>query len=397
MTVTSRRSTTHRRWRAALGAGLGAAALFGSLLVAGPAQAAGTQTLLALGDSISRGAGTCNGTGDCVASNWSTGTNPAVDSIAARLEASSSTTSLTTVNAARSGSFIGGVGAKIDEAVAAGAEPDYVTLLIGGNDLCQTYDMTSVAGFTSSAKGVMSKIASAWPDATVLVGSVPNIAAEWNTVKATKGAVIWQAADLCGKFRGVNEAGVQQTGTQYTALLAEAASRATAYNRALSDACAATTNDCRWDGGALSRMAVPASAVSTVDYFHPSVSGQATIARTTWEAWGLSGDSGGTPTPTPTPGADTTAPSVVITSPTTGTTVGSSVTFVASSTDDVATTRVSFWSGSTRLGDATRASNGTWRLTVSTSAYPSGTFSITARAFDAAGNEGRSTAISIRH
>lgn len=137
-------------------------------------------------------------------------------------------------------------------------------------------------------------------------------------------------------------------------------------------------------------MTTPLSDISTVDYFHPSVSRQAKIAATTWSAWGL--PLGGT---TPPPTTDTTAPTVRITSPATGTTVGSSVTFVAASSDNVATTRVSFWSGSTKLGDATKATDGSWRLTVATSSYPAGTYSITARAFDAAGNEGRSAAISI--
>ncbi|WP_146086113.1 MULTISPECIES: Ig-like domain-containing protein [unclassified Rathayibacter] len=191
------------------------------------------------------------------------------------------------------------------------------------------------------------------------------------------------------------------TGTAYSASVAEAAARASAYNSALLSACDAAANDCIWDGGAITRMSVPLSTIATdVDYFHPNVSGQAKIAATTWNAWGLP-LGGTTPTPTPTstptstPAVDTIAPSVRITSPATGTTVGSSVTFVASATDNVGTTRVSFWSGSTRLGDATRATDGSWRLTVSTSAYPAGRYSITARALDAAGNEGRSAAVSI--
>ncbi|PPI27129.1 Ig-like domain-containing protein [Rathayibacter sp. AY1B5] len=202
------------------------------------------------------------------------------------------------------------------------------------------------------------------------------------------------------RIRGDKD-GNQLTGTAYSASVAEAAARASAYNSALLSACDAAANDCIWDGGAITRMSVPLSTIATdVDYFHPNVSGQAKIAATTWNAWGLPlGGTTPTPkptsTPTSTPAVDTIAPSVRITSPATGTTVGSSVTFVASATDNVGTTRVSFWSGSTRLGDATRATDGSWRLTVSTSAYPAGRYSITARALDAAGNEGRSAAVSI--
>ncbi|MCI9857116.1 GDSL-type esterase/lipase family protein [Microbacterium proteolyticum] len=415
MKINSQRSTVHRRWRGALGAGVGAVALLAGLLTAAPSQAAGTQSLLALGDSITRGNASCGYARDCVPNNWATGTNTAVNSIAARLRASDPSTTVTTDNYAKSGLLITGVAARIDAAIAAGVDPDIVTLLIGGNDLCNpdngvkddTYTMTTVPGFTSAATGIMNKIAAAWPQATVLVASVPNVASEWNNVKSTDGAAIWASRGFCRTTRGVDANGNQLTGTAYTNSVAAAAARATDYNSALASACAAAANDCVWDGGAVSRMPIPLSDLNTdVDYFHPNATGQAKIAATTWNAWGLpltgtaptptpTPTRTPTPTPTPTSSPDTVAPSVRITSPATGTTAGASVTFIASATDNVAVTRVSFWSGSTKLGDATKASDGSWRLTVSTSAYPAGTYSITARASDAAGNEGRSTAITI--
>jgi hypothetical protein len=93
---------------------------------------------------------------------------------------------------------------------------------------------------------------------------------------------------------------------------------------------------------------------------------------------------------------DTTAPNVSITSPTTGATVGNSVTLTATATDNVAVTGVSFWSGTTKLGDAVKQTNGTWRLVASTTAYPNGTYPITAKAEDAAGNTKTSTAINVK-
>ncbi|PPH52219.1 hypothetical protein C5C67_10285 [Rathayibacter sp. AY1E1] len=175
----------------------------------------------------------------------------------------------------------------------------------------------------------------------------------------------------------------------------------------------AAANDCVWDGGALTAAPISLDQLSTdVDYFHPNVAGQAMIAEELWTAWGLGDEPAPTPTPTPTsaptaapapaptgspaPSRDTTAPKTVITAPTSGSTVRGSVTLVATAKDDVGTTKLSFWSGATRLGDATRASDGTWRLTVSASSYPAGRYAIVAHASDAAGNRGRSASITLK-
>lgn len=53
--------------------------------------------------------------------------------------------------------------------------------------------------------------------------------------------------------------------------------RVNEYDQALSEACAATVK-CRFDGFAVANYAFVKSDVSTRDYFHPSLSGQATLA-----------------------------------------------------------------------------------------------------------------------
>jgi len=58
--------------------------------------------------------------------------------------------------------------------------------------------------------------------------------------------------------------------------------RVNEFNQALADACAATAR-CRYDGGAVANYAFTKSDVSTRDYFHPSLSGQATLAALTWQ------------------------------------------------------------------------------------------------------------------
>jgi hypothetical protein len=60
-------------------------------------------------------------------------------------------------------------------------------------------------------------------------------------------------------------------------------SREQAFNQILADVCAQYSR-CRWDGGAVYRYEFTASQVSALDFFHPSLNGQAALARVTWAA-----------------------------------------------------------------------------------------------------------------
>ena len=59
--------------------------------------------------------------------------------------------------------------------------------------------------------------------------------------------------------------------------------REAAFNQILAEECAKYSR-CRWDNEAVYDFAFSASQVSTLDYFHPSLSGQAALARITWNA-----------------------------------------------------------------------------------------------------------------
>jgi hypothetical protein len=59
--------------------------------------------------------------------------------------------------------------------------------------------------------------------------------------------------------------------------------RERAFNQVLAQVCAGYAR-CRWDDGAVYNYRFSASQVSTLDFFHPSLSGQAALARVTWGA-----------------------------------------------------------------------------------------------------------------
>jgi hypothetical protein len=56
-----------------------------------------------------------------------------------------------------------------------------------------------------------------------------------------------------------------------------------AFNQVLADVCAQYPR-CRWDDKAVYNYQFSTSQVSALDFFHPSLSGQAALARVTWAA-----------------------------------------------------------------------------------------------------------------
>ena len=95
---------------------------------------------------------------------------------------------------------------------------------------------------------------------------------------------------------------------------------------------------------------------------------------------------------TTTPPADTTAPLVTFTSPTNGATVfGTAVTLTAQASDNSGVTRVDFYQGQTLISsDTTSPYSTTWNSTTA----PNGTTTLSAKAYDAAGNVG-TTSVSV--
>ncbi|WP_434388897.1 S8 family serine peptidase [Melittangium boletus] len=89
---------------------------------------------------------------------------------------------------------------------------------------------------------------------------------------------------------------------------------------------------------------------------------------------------------------DTTAPSTTLTSPAGGATVSGTTTLSASASDNVGVTKVEFYVGTSLVGSATAAPySASWN----TSALADGTYALTTKAYDAAGNVGTSSAVSV--
>lgn len=90
--------------------------------------------------------------------------------------------------------------------------------------------------------------------------------------------------------------------------------------------------------------------------------------------------------------SDTTSPTTSITSPISGNTVSGTATISADASDNVAVTKVEFYQGSTLLGtDISLAYSYSWDTTT----VVNGTYSLTTKAYDAAGNTGTSDVVSV--
>jgi chitodextrinase len=93
------------------------------------------------------------------------------------------------------------------------------------------------------------------------------------------------------------------------------------------------------------------------------------------------------------PPPDTTAPTVSITAPTSNQTVSGIIAIDATATDNVGVTKVEFYRGSTLIDTDTTSSP--YQVPLNTTLLSNGTYSLTAKAFDAAGNTTTSTPVSI--
>jgi len=197
-------------------------ALLLSLLTAPAANAAARtplpNSMAALGDSITQADDVAFWYGDHPANSWSTGNSPSdgVTSQYERLVVLNSRIRGNEYNDAVSGAKASGLTAQVSKAVE--QKPDYVTLLIGANDLCTSSlsTMTSTARFTSQVDAALAALHMGLPaGATIFVSSIPNIYQLRSVLQGNWVArFVWSTAGICGsldacvfKHRGKASAG----------------------------------------------------------------------------------------------------------------------------------------------------------------------------------------------
>ena len=231
-------------------------------------------SMVAVGDSITQAASSAGSLGsDAPQNSWSTGTSTSVNSHYLRLSALGAPISGKGYNRSVSGAKMAGLTSQMQGA--ATLQPDYLTVLMGGNDLCTdtVAQMTTVADFGTQFQAAMATLSTASPGTNVLVVSIPDVYKLWNLFKGNFFArFIWAAAGICQSLLA-NPGSTQTADVQRRAAVRQ---RNIDFNAQLAAVCA-QFDRCRFDANAAFNTAFTTGDVSG-DYFHPSVQGQAKLA-----------------------------------------------------------------------------------------------------------------------
>jgi lysophospholipase L1-like esterase len=248
-------------------------------LVAQPAWAAPPlpSSMAAIGDSITRAYDVCCSYGDHPGQSWSTGST-SYDGIASHYERIRQLNSAITghgYNDAVTGAKMAAAPTQAGQAVSQGAR--YVTILLGANDLCTSSvsTMTSTDSFRAQFSQAMGILMAQDRKPYVFVSSIPNLYQLWQVLHTNSLARwVWANFHICQSMLAATNTDSQRQ---------QVKTREAAFNQILADVCAQYSR-CRWDNKAVYNYSFSASQVSTLDFFHPSLSGQAALARVTWAA-----------------------------------------------------------------------------------------------------------------
>lgn len=255
--------------------------LGGSDIISAPAIVGFPNSIASTGDSITRAFNTGSVPfTDAPANSWSTGTNSSVLSHYSRILADHPPISTRNYNDAVTGAKMTGLNSQASSAVTQGAE--YVTILLGANDACTSTEgeMTPVSTYRAQFQAALATLNSGLPDARIYVLSVPNVYNLWYILKDNSSArSTWSLYGICQSMLANPQSKAQPDVDRRNRVR----QRVIDYNTQLAEVCA-TSIHCRFDDNAVFNSLFVPSDVSTRDYFHPSISGQAKIADASYGA-----------------------------------------------------------------------------------------------------------------
>ena len=245
-------------------------------------------------------------------SSWSTGTNSSVNSLYQRILALNPAISGKNRNMAANGEDMTDAPA---QANATPADTELVTMQLGGNNLCKdsVAQMTSVAEYRARFVETLDILQSRMPNALIQIESVPDIYNLWflrgapnppndqPSSRAGTARVFWDTlAVIPCKSLVLDPTDMSQAAIDRRNAVRQ---RDLDYNKALAEECEARLR-CRFDRYATfafsSNRVVPGDLtgpylpraqwqfvdddISTVDHFHPGLSGQRKMAQAAWES-----------------------------------------------------------------------------------------------------------------
>lgn len=231
----------------------------------------------ALGDSITR-AYNVDGSnfGEHPEHSWSTGydSRDGVSSHYERLLKLNKAISGYNHNDAESGAQMDDLVNQVDLAIQHQAE--YVTIQMGGNDLCMSSvsTMTPTETYRAEFRAAAEKLEASLPNAKVYVSSVPDVYLLWQAYDGYFWAEwTWDSFGICQSLLSnsnteTDRQAVRQRNIEFNQVLEQEAAN----------------YGFHWDGWAVFDTPFSRSDISSVDYFHPSLDGQAKLAEVSWAA-----------------------------------------------------------------------------------------------------------------
>lgn len=253
-----------------------------SIGVASANANAAPNSMDALGDSITRAFNTCSFPFiDCPENSWATGTSSKVDSYYLRLLAVNPGISGHNYNDAVSGAKMVELNGQAEKAVSRHVE--LVGVLMGANDACTSSlsTMTSVAAYRSEFEQAMNTLTRGLPTAQINIGSLPNVYRLWEIFHNNSSADnTWNSLKICQSLL----ANPTSTAKADEERRIQVRQRVEEFDSVLQSVCAKYTQ-CKYDNGAGFKTQFATNDVSTRDYFHPSVEGQALVASIAWASF----------------------------------------------------------------------------------------------------------------
>jgi lysophospholipase L1-like esterase len=235
--------------------------------------------MAALGDSITVGVNVARDkVGENPGDSWSVGdaADDGVTSHYERLVALDPAIQGHAADFAQSGARMRDFARQAQEAVAMKAE--YVTVMLGANDVCGRGNMTPVETFRQQFRDGAAALKGLSAGARVLVVSVPNLTALWDRYHANRQVHdVWQAFGICPPVLSDAVNATQREAVR---------ERVDAFNAVLAEESAAA--GWLYDGGAVHDARIQDEDVGPVDDFHPSIAGQQAIADVTWQVFSAS-------------------------------------------------------------------------------------------------------------
>jgi hypothetical protein len=151
---------------------------------------------------------------------------------------------------------------------------------MGANDVCASSEagMTDVGVFRAQFEQALASLTASLPSSRVFVSSIPDIYQLFSLYRYDLGAnSVWAIAGICQSMLAWPFSNLPGD----VARRARVRQRNIDYNTQLAQVCSAYVQ-CRFDGNAVFNTAFVRSDITTRDYFHPSVNGQAKLAAVTW-------------------------------------------------------------------------------------------------------------------